>query len=177
MSDVREQLRQWGSARQAYIAVVQDGSSIGTHMLEQARTLAPGTRERAERRLLGRDGHDRRAFMAQAIGIQGMRVVPMWACDPVPSRNDAGRPQDTRAVITPAIPDELRWIDRALAAIARQWPLRAEIIREEFESGGTQAHKARRVAERYGGKLSIDQYKRELRRGLEYLDAMTAIAA
>jgi hypothetical protein len=168
--DIREQLKRWGSAQQAYVAVLMDGHSAGTHQLEQAMSLAPGTRERAERALIGRDGTARRAYMAQAVGIKGMRVVPMWSCDPVPAHNDASPPFDVRAVIEPAIPDELRWIDRALSAMSRRWPVREAIVREEFTGGGTQRMKARRVELKYGGSISIDQYKRELRRGLDYME-------
>ena len=177
MTDLRDQMKRWGHARQAYIAVLLDGHSAGNHMLEQARTLAPGTRERAERQLLGRDGTDRRTRMAEAVGIKGMRVVPMWSCDPVPAHNDASPPCDIRAVIEPAIPDELRWIDRALAVMARRWPIREAIVREEFTGSGTQRMKARRVELSYGGTISIHQYKRELRRGLEFLEARDFSAA
>lgn len=175
MSDLKDQLRRWGNARKAYIAVKLDGKGHFTHQLEKAMSVAPGTRERAERQLLGRDGRSRRRYMAAAAGC-GMRAVPMWACDPVPAKNDAGPPRDIHAAIMPEIPDELRWIDRALSRIAMKWPMRAEILREEFEGSGTQADKARRMADQYGGKLSLDQYKRELRRGLECLESTTIAA-
>lgn len=174
---VKDQLRRWGSAYQAYLAVVLDGPGVATHVLEKARTLAPGTRERAAKRLIGRDGRARRRMMAKAATIGGLHSVPMWACEPVRGRNDASPPRDLHAVITPAIPDDLRWIDRALSAMARQCPLREAIVREEYTGGGTQRMKARSIELRYGGTLSIDQYKRELRRGIEYLELMIAVAA
>jgi len=177
MDELKAQLTRWGSIRQTCMALAADGVPRGTHMLEQARTLAPGTRERAERQLLGRDGRDRRRFMAQAVNGCGLRIIPMWACDPIPSRNDAGRPQDIRAVIEPEIPDELKWLDMAVSSIARKCPIRAEVLREEFTGAGTQKDKAKRLESQYGGKLSIDQYKRELRRALDCLGGMSRAAA
>lgn len=117
--------------------------------------------------LVGRDGESRR-FMAARSGVQGMQIVPTWAVDPIPTANDASHPQDLPEIaVDVGIPDELRRVDRALASMARQYPLRAVILRMEFTVSASQAVKARIVAEQYGGELSIWQYRRELQRGID----------
>jgi len=121
---------------------------------------------RAIQDLVGRDGTDRRRLLAAAAGVKGLRMVPMWAADPIRASNDASHPHDLPEVaVDIGIPDELRWIDRALASMERQYPLRALILRTEFTVSASQAVKARMVAEKYGGTLSVWQYRRELQMG------------
>ena len=118
----------------------------------------------------------RRRMMAAGAGVPGMRVVPEWACDPVPCRNDADPPRAI-TVVDAGTPDDLRWIDRALAEVRRQSPIRALILRTQFAEVGTQERKARLVAEQYGGKLSVHQYRRELARGLDWIRIRAAAGA
>src|SRR5690606_24051338 len=100
---------------------------------------------------VGRDGTERRQFMAARSGVKGMRITPKGAVDPIPSRNDASPPRDLpRAHIEAFVPDELRWVDRALASLARgKTPIRALVIRVEYTTTGSQRKKAERVAEQY----------------------------
>lgn len=113
--------------------------------------------------------------MAAGSGVKGLRIVPMWAADPIRSANDADRPHDNPEIaVDVGVPDELRWIDRALASMERQYPVRALIVRTEFTVSASQAVKARMVAEQYGGALTR-QYRYELGRGLDSMRG--AIAA
>lgn len=118
------QLRAWGFAQANRFALTYADRS--THVLEQARDMAPGTRERALRDLVGRDGSSRRRFMADRSGVEGMGMLPAWAVDPVQSTNDAEKPHDNPEIaVDVGIPDELRWVEQGLASMMRQHPLPA----------------------------------------------------
>lgn len=163
-----EQLRRWGAAQVNRYALCRSDRS--RHVLEQARDLAPGTMERALRQLVGRDGRSRRKFMAERSGVQGMRILPVWAVDPVRAANDADKPHDNPEVaVDMGIPDDLRWLDRAIASMARQYPLRALIVRTEYTVAASQAAKARMVRDQYGGSLTLRQYRYELARALDWV--------
>lgn len=113
--------------------------------------------------------------MAARSGVQGMQMLPTWAVDPVRAANDADKPHDNAEIaVDMGTPDELRWVDRALASMARQYPMRAVILRTEFTVSAGQAVKARMVAEQYGGQLSIWQYRRELQRGIDFMGGRVA---
>jgi len=168
-----EDLRRWGHAQVNRYAFSH--AERGVHVLQHARDLAPGTRERALRELVGRDGGDRRRFMGARTGVVGMHTLPMWAVDPIRSSNDASKPHDNPEIaVDLGTPDELRWVDRALASMQRQHPLRAMIVRTEFTASASQAVKARLVAERYGGALTLRQYRYELGKSLEWLRGAVA---
>lgn len=162
-----EDLRRWGHAQVNRFALSRADRSV--HVLDKVRDHAPMTRERAVQDLVGRDGADRRRLLAAAAGVKGLRMVPMWAADPIRASNDASHPHDLPEVaVDIGIPDELRWIDRALASMERQYPLRALILRTEFTVSASQAVKARMVAEKYGGTLTIRQYRYELAKALDW---------
>lgn len=168
-----EQLRRWGHAQVNRFALSRADRSA--HVLDKVRDHAPLTRKRALQDLVGRDGESRRRFMAARSGVQGMQILPTWAVDPIRAANDASHPQDLPEIaVDVGIPDELRWVDRALASMARQYPLRALIVRTEFTVSASQAVKARMVAEQYGGELSIWQYRRELQRGIDFVGGRMA---
>ena len=168
-----EELRRWGHAQVNRFALSRADRSV--HVLDKVRDHAPLTRERAARDLVARDGGDRRRFMAARSGVAGMGMLPMWAVDPVRASNDADHPHDNPEIaVDTGTPDELRWVDRALASMARQFPLRALIVRTEFTVSASQAVKARMVAEQYGGVLSIWQYRRELQRGVDFMGGRIA---
>ncbi len=144
-------------------------------MLDKVRDHAPLTRERAMQDLLGRDGESRRRFMAARSGVQGMKMLPTWAVDPVRAANDADKPHDNAEIaVDMGTPDELRWVDRALASMGRQYPLRALILRTEFTVSASQAVKARMVAEQYGGSVTLRQYRYELSRSLDWIGGRMA---
>lgn len=184
MMAIADDLKRWGNARNARY----ETPSRDEHVLSRALDMAPGTRERAERRLIGRDGIGRRTLMGAAAGRfvgQGENrrpvPVPMWSCDPVPNRNDGGN-GGWDPPITPEssawvdlMPDDLRWIDRALASLERRHPLRAEVLRQEFCETGTQRMKAGRVESDYDGRFTYDMYRKELRKALEYLEVVQVL--
>lgn len=171
--EMAETLRRWGHAHANRYAFSRGDRSV--HALEQARDLAPGTKERALRDLVGRDGTSRRKLMGERAGV---RIVPAWACDPVRASNDASRPHDNPEIaVDMGIPDDLRWVDRAVAAMARQYPLRSLIVNVEFTVAASQAVKTRMVAEQYGGRLTVRQYRYELAKAVDWLDGVQAMAA
>lgn len=168
-----QQLRAWGHAQANRFALTYADRS--THVLEKARDMAPGTRERALRDLVGRDGSSRRRFMADRSGVEGMGMLPAWAVDPVRSTNDADKPHDNPEIaVDIGIPDALRWVEQALTSMMRQHPLRAMVLHTEFTVAASQAVKARMVAEKYGGTLSVWQYRRELQRGVDWMTGAMA---
>lgn len=163
-----EQLRAWGNAQVNRFALSRAERTV--HVLGKVRDSAPMTKERADRELVGRDGTERRTFMAERSGVAGMAILPLWAVDPVRSSNDADRPHDNPEIaFDMGIPEELRWVERGLAEMERQYPLRALIARTEYTVAASQAVKARMVAEKYGGSLSVWQYRRELERAVEWM--------
>lgn len=170
---LRELLRRWGYAVVNRFGT-PDEEGGEESILSKNRNLAPGTKENFLRQLVGRDGFDRRRFMAQNVRVEGMEILPGWACDPVRSSNDADRPHERRAVVDIGIPDELRWIDSAVASLERQWPLRAMVLREQYCGTGSQQEKAEKVAAQYGGSLTLRQYRYELTKGLDYLQGRRA---
>ncbi|WP_064746792.1 hypothetical protein [Lysobacter antibioticus] len=167
--DLKAELKRWGYYSVTRFAANDDGLSGGDSYLAKAKDLAPGTKERALRVLIGRDGESRRRLMADGAGVKGMHVVPTWACDPVPAKNDASPPSTTFAVVDLGIPDDLRWIDDAVRSLSRRYPVRAQVLREEFCGVGTQRMKAGRVSRGYGGALSLRQYKYELQLAMDWM--------
>lgn len=166
--DLVAALRAWGHATVNRFAVCRADRSV--HALDKARDLAPGTRERAVRALVGRDGTDRRRAMARAAGIKQLTILPKWSCEPIRAANDADRPHDNPEIAhDQGIPDELRWLDSAIAQMQRQYPMRAMIVRTEFTVAAGQRAKARMVSEQYGGALSVWQYRAELERAMAWI--------
>lgn len=181
---IRDDLQRWASAK----SWRQERAEAGPHALSRAREFAPMTRAKAQKRLMGRDGLSRRLLMGEAAGrvmrnprgeIVRVLPVPLWSCDPVPTGQKFHGGGGSDAPITPQsaawvdpTPDDLRWIDQALAQLGRVNHMRMLVVREEFMGTGSQRVKARRVAEEYDGLLSYDQYKRELRRGLDWIETV-----
>lgn len=133
--------------------------------ISRARQFAPGTREAAAKLLRGRDGHSRRVLMGAAAGVA---IVPTWACDPVPCKDDGPRHGGSVA-IDRGIPPEYEWVQRALIDLQRTHPVRAIAVETEFTVNASQLVRARIAAEKYGGRLSKSQYRRELALGLSFL--------
>ncbi|MEQ7866561.1 hypothetical protein ABQ137_08015 [Xanthomonas sp. WHRI 8393] len=161
------ELRRWGYAHANRYTLSRADRS--RHVLENAKDYAPKTVEQAFCQLVERDGRQRRRFMAERAGLTALGEIPAWAVDPVRARNDADRPHDNPEVaVDIGIPDDLRWIDRALASMSRQFPLRVLVIRTEFTVAASQAVKTRMVAEQYGGDLTLRQYRYELAKALDW---------
>jgi hypothetical protein len=170
-----DQLKRWGIATATRYAANEDGPSAGDSPLARQRELGMRHRRKREeeRQIVGRSGEDRRRFMAAKISQQSdgklrLGIVPLWAVDPIPSRNDADRPHDNpRAVIDLGIPDDLMWIERAVAKLFRENRMRALILKEEFTTPGTHEERAARIRRQYGGTLNVRQYRAELKRALD----------
>ena len=168
---MREILRAWGLASANRWCFSRGDRSI--HVLEQARDMAPGTKENALRDLVGRDGGDRRRLMAAGIPWDKpgnrMDIVPMWACDPIRAANDADHPHERPEIaVDQGIPQELMWVERAVGQMGRQFPLRALVVRTEYTVSASQAVKANMVQDLYGGRLTLRQYRLELDRSLDW---------
>lgn len=186
MDDLHSRLKAWGHATVARHAHQHDGPSSGDTILSKQVDLAPSkTRGKAmhaaERILLGRSGIARRLRMASAAngdgGGVGMAIAPMWSCDPIPAKNDASPPREIpKGWVDIGLPDECLPIDSAIRALARQFPLRAAIIREEYAGTGTQRMKCGRVQAAYGGKLTLRQYRAELGRARDWLAGRSGIS-
>ncbi|HEU4499885.1 MAG TPA: hypothetical protein VFR60_11160, partial [Sphingomicrobium sp.] len=135
-----------------------------------ARQVELGAKKREERKPIGRDGGQRLRFMGLRSGVKGLTMLPPWAVDPVRAANDADPPAELAEVaVDQGIPDDLRWLDSAITQLARANPVRGMVMRAEYCSGGTQAVKAARVAEAYGGELTLRQYRYELQLAKEWL--------
>lgn len=169
---IRESLERWGAAVVNRYVRYYDGPSAGDSVLAKQRDLGLKSRlkREEEREIVRRDGTGRRLRMARELDSAGLEIVPMWAVDPVRASNDADHPHDRAPVaVDMGIPDDLRWIERELIALGRKYPMREQILREEYTTTGSQAAKAKRVADRYEGRLNLEQYRRELYRGIEWM--------
>jgi len=176
-----EQLREWGIAKARRHVRVEQPNYTVMHPLERAREFAPGTRARAAMRLAGRNGHSRLVIIGYAAGLMSRDEkprplpAPSWVCDPIPC-NDTRKRTPKESVTTarnarPAaaidtMPDHLRWID---SAAARMPPIQALVLAVEYQEAGNQRMKAGIASRRYGGELSIAQYKRALRSARDWL--------
>lgn len=169
--ELQQQMKRWGHATVARFAANDDGPSAGDNILAKQRDLGMKSKRKAddEREIVKRGGVERRRFMAAKAGVKHLHILPTWAVDPVPCRNDADRPHERTAVVDIGVPDELQWIDRALSQLSRESPMRALVLREEFCGVGTQAMKAGRVEKLYGGTLTLRQYRYELQRALDWM--------
>lgn len=187
---MREILREWGVASVNRWCFSRGDRSI--HVLEQARDMAPGTKENALRDLIGRDGGDRRRLMAAGIPWDNpgkrMDVVPMWACDPIRDANDADHPHDRPEIaVDQGIPHELMWVDQMVVQLERQSLLRGIIVRTEYTVSASQFVKAGIACETYEAEmakrlglaprekaddekpaLTVRQYRLELDRALDW---------
>lgn len=171
-----KQLRSWGFAKVNRYATVHDPESApDVHPISRARQFAPMTREKAALTLVGR-ASERRRLMAKPLEECGVTIIPAEFVDPircVESRIDGPipRPHEAKpvAAVDWGVPDDLQWIDRAVAQLSRVSRICALCLQAEFCEVGTQDRKAAIVQARYGGKLSVWQYRRELRRALDWL--------
>lgn len=181
-TELIRQLRAWGFHMSGGRVEGEQRPSAADHPIERAREFAPMTRQRAARLLAGRDGSGRRKIMAQAInatsgypGLKIVRVAPVWSCDPVRCKQTGGN--GGGGYVQPEVPDDLKWIDRALAQIGRDAPVRAMVLRTELIEGGSHRRKAGVVAEAYGGNFTVRQYRYELQRAMDFMRGMVVEAA
>lgn len=167
MSNVKLELQRWGEFQaERYSRPQASDDAPGSHPLARAREFAPETRERAARLLAGRDGRSRLSIMGAAAGTG---ISPQWASDPIPC-TETRTPGPPLAQFDRGIPADYRWIEKAIASLARTNPVRAAVLRFEFQVKVSQAVKARMVSEETGVGLSKWQYRRELALGMAYLE-------
>ena len=167
MTNLKLDLQRWGEHQAArYSRDPERDDAPGTHPLARAREFAPETRERAARLLAGRDGRSRRSIMGDKAGTG---ISPQWASDPIPC-TETRTPGPPLAQFDRGIPSDYRWIEKAIASLSRSHPVRAAVLRYEFQVKVSQAVKARMVSEETGVGLSKWQYRRELALGMAYLE-------
>lgn len=174
---IKAALKAWGMAEANRYAYSRGDRTV--HVLQLVREHAPGTAERALRDLVGRDGRDRRRFMAERTGVPNLLILPAWAVDPVRASNDADRPHDNPEIaVDQGIPDHLRWVDCLVRLMERQRPIMGACVREEYSTSGSQTVKARRVAEklRYDGRFTKWMYRAELDRAIIWIEGFQAAA-
>jgi len=177
---VKEQMRHWGHYQEHRYCAPLDAEETpakAEHPLARAQQFAQGTKR--ERPPLLRDGHDRRLLLGGGAGRVNRNgvVLPVapWAVDPIPcaeTRTMVSR-SPTAAVMVGS-PDEYRWIDRALSDLYRQNMVRALVVLEEFTGRGSQAKRAEAVSTKFGGTLTKWQYRKELDKGLAFMEARRA---
>lgn len=167
-------LVEWG-ALSKYEAAREDGPT-DFHVLQRARDFAPGTRERAAARLVGRDGADRRKLMAVGLKACGVRIVPMDFVDPI-----AGTPTRKAGPASRAehsIPERLREVHDSALDLYRVDTLGGLVLRQEYCGYGSQHTKAERVTVAIGSPIGIRVYRESLARAKGWMHArMMAKAA
>lgn len=173
LEQLKDLLKAWGHATVNRHSLSRSDYTT-VHVMTKVRDHAPGTRARAERELVKRDGSSRRAAMARAASdpLKGLHMekVPMWACDPIPASNNASRPHDNAVIaVDIGIPDDLRWIDDAINRMRRQNPMRALVIETEYTNSASQQVKARIISEDYDGEFTYSMYRRELEKAHDVL--------
>lgn len=178
MSTLKEDLKFWGFYQNNRYCdePTEDGRRARyDHPIARATQFAPVTRAKADRKLIARDGGDRRRMMGAGAGLRDRRgclmAVPLWMVDPIPcNETNIPAPRSPTAAVDQGSPDRLRWIDQALSELFRQNKVRALCLREEFTGKGNQRSKAESVVRQYGGTLTVWQYRKEVQRGLHYLE-------
>lgn len=158
--ELEQLLAEWGALSKYQQARTEGATDF--HVLQRARDFAPGTRAKAARRLIGRDGYERRAYMARDLKACGVRVVPMDYVDPVKgteSRKGGGMsdlpPRDDT-------PPHLRRVNAAASELYRIDTLRGLVLRFEYCGYGPQAEKAERVSVALGSRIGLRVYRESL---------------
>jgi hypothetical protein len=178
--DIEAQLRRWGLVKVCVKEVVEEAKeNPRAHIIERTRRFAPLTIKKAAKKLVRRDGTDRRRILAQAAGVRGMPVTPLWASDPIncaqTRKGQWARPKDDPG---PSItmPLELTWVDRALEALSKKSLVLGLVVRVEYTCGGTQQQRAMTARAQYGGELTYWQYRKQLARALALLEGFQMAA-
>lgn len=177
---LKEQLKHWGHYQEhRYCSPVsdEDAPTRDEHPLARARQFAPG--KKADRVQIQRDGISRRMLLGGAAGLRneygGVRPVAKWFVDPVPcTETRTMAPRSPTAAVMVGSPDEYRWIDRALSDLYRQNMVRALVVLEEFTGRGSQAQRAAAVAKKLGAAFTKWQYRKELDKGMAFMEARRA---
>lgn len=177
---IKEQLKHWGHYQEHRFCAPLDPRDVPSkaeHPLARAQQFAPGAKR--EWAPLLRDGHERRMLMGAAAGRVSRNgvVLPVaqWAVDPIPcSETRAIVSRSPTAAVMVGSPEEYRWVDRALSDLYRQNIVRALVVLEEFTGRGSQAKRAEVVAKKLGGAFTKWQYRKELDKGIAFMEARRA---
>lgn len=167
-----QQLREWGRATMGRHAANEDGPpSVNAHPIARAREFASGKKKK-EFVPVGRDGRERRRFLAANAGVDRMTIIKPWAVDPIRCV-DSSRGGGSASVDL-GVPEELKWIDRMMLDLYRQNPLRGVCLRLEYCGFGTQAEKAVQAARAEGCDLTLRQYRSEVKLAREWMRGRVA---
>lgn len=167
VDELERLLEEWG-ALSKYEAAREEGAS-DFHVLQRARDFAPGTRERAAARLVGRDGGERRRLMARELAACGVRVVPMAYVDPV--AGSPTRKAGPRSRAEDWIPARLRAVHDSALELYRVDTLGGLVLRQEYCGYGSQHAKAERVTIAMDSPVGIRVYRESLARAKGWMHA------
>ncbi len=167
IAELEQLLEEWG-ALSRYEEAREEGAS-DFHVLQRAREFAPGTRERAAVRLVGRDGGERRRLMAKELRACGVRVVPMAYVDPAAGKQTrkagpASRPGDS-------IPERLKAVHASALELYRANTLGGLVLRQEYCGYGSQVAKSERVTLVIGAPIGLRMYRETLARAKGWMHA------
>ena len=160
-------LVEWGALSKYEEA--RDEGATDFHVLQRARDFAPGTRERAAARLVGRDGGDRRRFMAGGLAACGVRIIPMDYVDPI--AGSPTRKAGPRSRAESAIPERLRAVHDSALALYRVDTLGGLVLRMEYCGYGSQTTKAERVSVAMESPVGLRIYRESLARAKGWMHA------
>lgn len=163
-------LLEWGALAK-YEEAKEEGAN-DFHVLSRARDFAPGTREKAAARLVGRDGAERRRYHARKIneepgGKLKMGILPMWAVDPVAGKTS--RKATPRERIGESIPARLKAVHAAAVELYRVDTNAGLVLRQEYCAYGSQSAKAERVAVAIGSPFGVRVYRETLARAMGWM--------
>ncbi|WP_313425965.1 hypothetical protein [Stenotrophomonas rhizophila] len=173
---IKEQLKHWGHYQEHRLCAPlapEEMPSRDEHPLARAQQYAQATKR--NRPPLARDGHDRRTLLGAGAGRVNRNgaalPVALWAVDPIPcTETRTGVSRSSTAAVMVGSPDEYRWIDRAMSDLYRQNIVRALVVLEEFIGRGGQAVRAEAVARKAGVPLTKWQYRKELEKGMAFME-------
>lgn len=174
-------LHRWGIAM-AGLLIVDDDNAVpqmgyGTNPIANGMAFAPKTRSEALRYAtnMDRSGNSRRRVMGRAVGMQNIRSVPKWSCEPIPSTET--RPK-FGASKGQHLPPELERMQNAVMSLYRADKLRGACVICEYQlRGRTQAEKAVAVGQRVGHVVKLRRYRDELAHARTWLHGRLAVAS
>ena len=173
-------LREWGEESKYQRARLEDGGGTNDfHVLQRARDFAPGTRAKAEAKLIGRDGGDRRRYMARELTACGVRAVPMDFVDPIFGGASGGSGGGGGASDGPRhnLPAHLRVVEAASLELYRIDTLRGLVLRQEYCGYGRQDDKAEKVGLAVGSPVGLRIYRESLAMARGWMLAKLSMAA
>lgn len=158
-------LVEWG-AQSKYDEAKREGATE-SHVLQRGRAYAPGTREKAAKQLVGRDGFSRRRLMARDLGACGIDAVPKSYVSPVAGKQT--RKAGPMERVSDSIPPRLKAVHLAALELYRVDKLAGLALRQEYCAYGSQSTKAFRLSEATGEKVGVRVYREALARALGWM--------